>query len=374
MVILALCVCWLSLTQQVNSFSHLTSPQHLRTASLGYSSNHPLDWPQAEKNVELPLLEPLSMDPLLFKSQTPILTKDECDTLVTWVRSQPSLDLLALQNGLNRGDEGAKLLQRVQTILDAVLLNNNGDIVMPKYLSYTCRDPTHNVYENNAQVPRTLEEYEVDDLLPDGLHVDTNNGKYFRHWTVLLYLNSCQHMGATTFPLATNLHSQSSNSMDDSSSSSNYNDVHKAAKILIDENVHHTRSVSASQSQLMVGSILDKSALDLFIHDSCSDSLMPRTSGGVRVIPEHGHFSLFSGLQSNGAANPKSFHGGEAMFMGESKEVLTFFHEIPQNGISTKSDLGKKVEERESRFLELHGFCQPNEQQSNSITSPSSYH
>jgi hypothetical protein len=44
-------------------------------------------------------------------------------------------------------------------------------------------------------------------ILPDGLHVDTNNGKYFRYLTVLLYLTNSP--AATVFPLAIVEHSKS---------------------------------------------------------------------------------------------------------------------------------------------------------------------
>lgn len=390
--ILTVCIiCLFSFTREVYSFPYLISRRYIRSSclhprtsivlfesfrqqqqssSVGGSTTRV--WPKqhqrsSNNGMEIPMLQPLSSDPLLYKSQTPILSKEECEILVTWVRSQICLDLNALRNGLDKGDEGAKILQKVQIILDAVLNNNNDtnemNIVMPKYLSYTYEN--NNNKENHRRMdnqPHTLQEYGVDDLLPDGLHVDTNNGKYYRHWTVLLYLNSCQHLGATSFPLATTtskIHKYPSLSGDDDD---DHNDeVNIAAKFLIDENVQHTRKIHATQSQLMVGSILDRAAFDLFVNDKNNSPTknpmlqQQQKKYGVRVMPEHGYFSLFSSLQKNGITNPKSFHGGEAMFVDESKEVLSFFYEISPNGITSLNDLGKKVEERENKFLNMHG-------------------
>lgn len=52
-----------------------------------------------------------------------------------------------------------------------------GDYIVPRFLHYrssgarTARECIHN-----------WDSVTVDQLIPDGLHVDTNNNKHFRHW------------------------------------------------------------------------------------------------------------------------------------------------------------------------------------------------
>jgi hypothetical protein len=245
---------------------------------------------------------------------------------------------------LERGEEGALLLKYVQLMLDTVLgISHEDEPVMPRYLSYS----TSNDDDDGQNRPLSVKDYDAHHLLPDGLHVDTNNGKHLRHWTILLYLNSCETLGATTFPLARSL-------SEDVAHSSTFDDVCTAARKLIDENIYHTVQVEANESQLMSGNLLTKAALTILKNQEGNDE---EKIHGVRVMPQQGKFCLFSGLRTDGLPNPYSFHGGEAMFQNEQKEVLSFFYEVPANGIKTREDLGKMVKQREDIFLNRNGIA-----------------
>ena len=124
-------------------------------------------------------LKPLSYNPLLFQSTESILTPEQCSTLKQWLQSQTKqLDGDTLAKGIQQKEEGAILLKTIQHALDEVLGNKKGEdneLVVPRYLSYKESDL-------GGGRPASLEDYKVEDLLPDGLHVDTNNSKHFRHW------------------------------------------------------------------------------------------------------------------------------------------------------------------------------------------------
>eukprot|EP00956_Cyclotella_meneghiniana_P041622 scaffold232677_cov23-Cyclotella_meneghiniana.AAC.1 len=102
-----------------------------------------------------------------------------------------------------------------------------------------------------------LSENFVDELLPDGLHVDTNNGKLFRHVTAILYLTDNVEsdfvVGAgTTFPLAV----PSSSTVDSASSS-----AHAAACNILSENIHHTKAADG-ESQIFDQRYLEQRAIE----------------------------------------------------------------------------------------------------------------
>jgi hypothetical protein len=105
-----------------------------------------------------------------------------------------------VQEGIGKKEQGACILVSVQKELHLLLRERTNDpLVLPRYLTYN-----HNYSKLTSKKNLLVSQNEcrLDDILPDGLHVDANNSKYFRHWTVLLYLDGCETLGATTFPLA----------------------------------------------------------------------------------------------------------------------------------------------------------------------------
>ncbi len=286
--------------------------------------------------------ETLSNNPLIFQSTQPILSKTECGILSKWCRhmidTRGDLYQDSLDEGIAKNEEGALLLRRVQQALHTNLLGLdelNDEMVLPRYIFYT--EEEDGIEESES---KDSKDFTVEDLLPGGLHVDTNNSKFFRHWTILLYLDSCDTLGATTFPLAV---PEGSEGTDDE-------EVMAATKLL-SNGVQHTRFVDATDEELEFGRIVETPSLGLLNKEDTP--IM-----GVRVSPKHGHYCLFSNLNEDGFPNPRSFHGGEALYHGESKEVLTFFYEIPVGTFTSRAELGERAMEREEMFLEKHGLLQ----------------
>lgn len=295
-------------------------------------------------------LEALSYDPILFRSVEPVLSKRECRVLSGWLASKSTRegsdpdadpDAETLRRGLETNEEGAILLRRAQKILSRVLALDDDVVVMPRHLVY--------VRDNHSR--DADDEY---DFLAGGLHVDVNNGMHFRHWTALLYLDSCDDCsGSTTFPLAAPLLTSSRRTNDEDEDSER---LRRVARSLVEEHVSHTRGVGATEDQRIRGAALERAAVALARGDP--------TTLGARVAPRRGTFCLFSGLGRDGWASEASFHGGEALGRPSStsnsnddggnnnkKEVLSFFFEVPRNGIASREDMGRAVAARERAFL-----------------------
>ena len=297
------------------------------------------------------ILDPLSSNPLIFRSKKPLLDSNQCEVLKQWVRmtlqqyNQSELSMEMIKSGLQRNEEGAFILSSLQRNLwymlhgDANIMREE-DHVVPRYLQYVeTQSPLQSQYyygSKEEMFNSVIQTYA--DILPDGLHVDTNNSKHFRHWTVLLYLNDCDLLGATTFPLATPLN----NNVE-----IHDNEARKMAEQLIIEDMHHTKMADATERQLSMGKVIDEAALTLV---KSNDVNM-----GLRVLPKVGNICLFSNLKSDGYPNHLSFHGSEAMLPGESKDVLTFFFEVPPT-FSSRVEFGQRVQEREELFCQIHGF------------------
>jgi hypothetical protein len=129
-------------------------------------------------------LVPLSTNPLLFASSDPLLSKRDAKELRQWcqdnLQSQKTIHPSLFERG---SDEVPSLLQRLRNDVDALVgYNGLGEEVMARYLSYTA-NPAETRHDDNS-VPEPCLTTSV--LLPDGLHVDTNNGRFFRHWYVFL--------------------------------------------------------------------------------------------------------------------------------------------------------------------------------------------
>ena len=310
----------------------------------------------ANTREHLPVLQPLSFHPLLFTSAEPILSESQCTTLQSWIQANTSqaqkpLDQTLFQRAIEEKEEGALILQSLQKTIASLLAEEEGcenSHVLPRYLTYTSM-------ATPASTTKELGEYTVHDLLPDGLHVDTNNAKHFRHWTVLLNLE-CTYdvLGATNFPLAMPLNHDGDECECDYDG--RFPEQIIAEKLIVEQDVQHTRLEGATELELEMGSFVENAALDLMLGSKSGEAASRVRNMGVRVMPKRGHICTFSGLKGDGYPNPLSFHGGEAMFKGESKEVLSFFFEVPLDSFLSRKELGEMVRQREERFLDLHGF------------------
>lgn len=195
-----------------------------------------------------------------------------------------------------------------------------------------------------------------------------------------MYLDSTESPslgGATTFPLAERYPKDSMSmtcrpapfsSMELEESSS----TRRAATDLIyKDNVQHTRIAKDNLRVMELGQCIEDAALRLYQEDaqqaqapfqgtlsSCPLSLDKTTlSHGIRILPRQGHICLFSGVKHDGYPNPFSFHAGEAILaQGGSKNVLTFFYEIPTNLFATRAEFGEQVRKREEELLKFHGM------------------
>jgi hypothetical protein len=283
-------------------------------------------------------------DPLLLTSSQSIISSSECKTLIDYCQSKLHVDSQSgmlttscdinpelFEQDLIERKKGAIILQNVQQMLLATLGLNEWEAVMPRYIYYTDED---------CSIDETVT------LLPDGLHVDSNNGKFFRHWTVLLYLTSNYHSGATIFPLIGNNH------IDDVQVSDMKN-AFNAAENLIASGVYHTRMENMTHEQKVLAEKMENYAMSSMIHDN----------GSTRVMPREGNVCIFSGIRHDGFPHPASFHGGESLFKRQitsrdekEKHVLTFFYEVPVGTFSSRIELGMRVKEREERFKSIHGM------------------
>lgn len=256
---------------------------------------------------QLPLQQ-LSASPLLFTSTQPLLTSSECQTLSNHFGGRETSE-----------GAGEYVLAKLQSTLDHLLARDSQEgPVTPRFLQY---EPT-----------LAMDAQSTDELLPDGLHVDTNNGKLFRYLTVLVYLTDSQS-SATAFPLAVPLGSYADESL-----------VHHAQSLLND-NIHHTGFAQGHPS----APFLHQAALNVyspFVHNPV----------GLRVLPQQGHIVAFWNIDpATGDADPCTWHGAEALKGGDAKEVLTFFYEVPLEKVGTsRVTFGEEVGRRKEALLQLH--------------------
>jgi hypothetical protein len=234
-------------------------------------------------------------------------------------------------------------------------------------------------------------------LLPDGLHVDTNNGQLFRHVTAILYLTDAPRRetalpgprhatrggmmrnrgtgvagGGTTFPLAVSPGKKRSHDRPG-------HNLREAASRLLERGIAHTKG-DVSEYAASEGRVLESAGLDVFYGDNANYlsglngehydySINTKESAGVRVMPEAGKLIYFHNVDDAGLPDPRSFHGGEELLAllpaalldaarhasrsaagtGAEKIILVFFKEIPVRAFCDRGREGFAEEARRSR-------------------------
>jgi hypothetical protein len=182
--------------------------------------------------------------------------------------------------------------------------------------------------------------------------------------TVLVYLTSNANSGATTFPLAKRyppINPTVKDTNDDDDPLSSHAKL-AATELIYQRNRQHTRAVESGKV-VDEAVALEETAVRLWrqrerdTEDSQSNNNDDdaASTAGIRVMPNAGQVTIFSGINSDGYPNPNSFHGGEVLQKGDGvKALLTFFYEVPLHSFSTREEFGKRVVEREQQFLERH--------------------
>ena len=298
------------------------------------------------------------------------------------------------ESQLERGQVVAAqaLLTNVHDVIDDVCNcpRHDGEMQRPRYVRY---EPI--IVDADALFdPRRLEHA----LLPDGLHVDTNNGHLFRHVTAILYLTDEPRPpgeiappegtydagggaprdrghcfvagGGTTFPLA---------DPPDLNRIDRYkrNNLQGAARRLLERGIHHTKG-DVGERATHDGRALEGAGLDTFYRDHPRLARERYDYGpsrkrppGVRVVPAAGKLIYFHNVDDAGAPDPRSFHGAEELLatlpappsfrdedvlpsvrttaVGIEKSILVFFKEIPVRAFRDRGREGFAAEARRCR-------------------------
>jgi hypothetical protein len=255
--------------------------------------------------------------------------------------------------------------------------HHNGETECPRYISYHAQNST-----SYLSTPSTL--------IPDGLHVDINNGKLFRHITVLLYLTDNHSNedddffifgGATTFPFAiplvlskntttTTIESCArlvergiyhTSKVQELPTTNNIPQQDHDTLLLLEKDRAHIEQVATQlflSQQVRTSSFISNSNnkdLSFLINNTQSHLEKSPTHDimGIRITPQKGRLCIFYSWGDDGRVDPRSFHGGEAIFkkplstnhatstmarfstsntntkMIPEKALLTFFKEVP---------------------------------------------
>ena len=316
----------------------------------------------------------LSTKPMLFVSSgSPVLTQVECQQLSSYFLMKADLENNQHDVTNHIHHPGQQVLEKLQTLLDGLILRPENTMVEPRFLCYE----TPTVKDRSDMMERTMNH---NPILPDGLHVDTNNGKYFRYCTVLVYLTSSK--AATVFPLA-NIHNHHyrHHQIDmydgmilydnhDVITHPQHQELQHAAEYLIQNHIQHTRQTvgtatsSSSSSLPNATEELETMALcrDRMIDIQQKQNLIEHAvSGvsGVRIVPQMGHIAVFFNIDpQTGYADPYSFHGSEESY--DEKQLLTFFYELlpstEQDTVlfHTPMEFGQQIQKRIRRMQEAY--------------------
>ena len=272
-------------------------------------------------------LIPVSKEPLILVSSEPLLTETECQILVEHKEFRED----------ESSSEALAILRRVSRTVDRLTgcPAHDTEKRFPRYIEYEPQPGSR-----NSLNLETLTEQQVQ-VFPDGLHVDTNNGHFFRHLSALLYLTTNDN-GATIFPLAKDLSKQEAENPSISMESLK---AERAAHRLIRGDIQHTKTETRDLYDDC--RTLEETAMRVYKGES---------TVGVRVVPKAGHLCVFCNIDANtGLADPMSFHAGEAL-LGETqrKAVLTFFKEIPLSDFGSRLDFGRQAEKTKQRLLQTY--------------------
>jgi hypothetical protein len=281
-------------------------------------------------------MTPLSCPPLLLlQSSAPIISNEQCATLIEYfdhINAEGDTTLDATQT-----DNAKSILGDVHDIIDKVTNcpKHDGEAKLPRYVRYHPRLIDEEALFDSKKLKNDV-------LLPDGCHVDTNNGKLFRHITAILYLtdntpDDCSFGGGTTFPLAKPW--IGGDAAADTSISLEQVTLHNAATRLLERNVQHTKG-DTDQSANSDGRRLEMAGVDAFNRDhATNDAPLNNVGLGVRVMPQAGRLIFFHNINDDGMSDATSFHGGEELISivtdqqsdivaERTKNILVFFKEI----------------------------------------------
>ena len=296
-----------------------------RTASSGFTGNKVIE------------MEPLSCPPLLLmQSSDPIISNEQCETLIKYFDHITAAVLGdATHNNLDamQINSAQSLLEDVHDLIDKVTNcpRHDGESLIPRYVRYNPNLINNEILSDSRKLR--------DALLPDGCHVDTNNGKLFRHITAILYLtdnpsDDLNFGGGTTFPVARPWIGRDIATDD----VMNDNTLLSSAKRLLERNVHHTKA-DEDQSANSDGRQLEMAGVDAFNKDAANNNVQ-NSNKGLRVMPKAGRLIFFHNINDDGMPDATSFHGGEELIsiladeqsnpnFDRTKNILVFFKEVP---------------------------------------------
>jgi hypothetical protein len=295
-------------------------------------------------------LQPLSLEPMILVSSGPLLNATECIHLKEFFQQISSVSKTSSDKNvdeiINHNPYGYQLFQRVQNQIDELTMcqHHNGEPQFPRLISY---QPSN---EKTTTTP----------VIADGVHVDTNNGQLFRHMTIILYLTTNTNGGATTFPLAKSVESQS---LLGTQLVQQHSKLMDAAQCLLDNNVHHSHCVSIHKNTQLqqCGKLLEDAATELFDRQQQQQQQQRNEEGnddsipyGIRVTPQAGYICVMSNIRSDGRPDPASFHAGETVYVENgnnsnnphatrTKDAITFFKEIPLTSFRNQKEFGQQV-------------------------------
>lgn len=323
------------------SFGQERQHQLFMVTESAYLERPTIPSPATIKRDEPIQMVPLSCPPLLLlQSSARVISKEECDSLIEYFDyiTSPTDDDYRLDTLDATQIEYAKsLLDDVHNIIDTVTNcpKHDGETKLPRYVRYY---PTV-IDEDILSDPKSFSQV----LLPDGVHVDTNNGKLFRHITAILYLtdnpssDTFNFGGGTTFPLA--MPWSGADDMNDDSLL-----LTSSAKALLERNIQHTKA-DIDQSTNSDGHRLELACVNTFNRDREKGTFgCDHNNVGVRVTPQAGRLIMFHNVDDAGTPDPTSFHGGEELISIRTnqkptqnemtKKILVFFKEIPLNSFT----------------------------------------
>lgn len=285
-------------------------------------------------------MNPLSCPPLLLlQSSAPIISNEQCATLIEYFDHITATETDAQTAYLDAAqvDTALSLLGDVHDIIDKVTNcpRHDGEMQLPRYVQYHPMVINEEILFDSKKLS--------DVLLPDGCHVDTNNGKLFRHVTAILYLtdnesNDCSFGGGTTFPLA-----KPWIGGDVATDEEMYDDaLLNSATRLLERNIQHTKR-DTDQSANSDGRRIEMAGIDTFDRDHAKNDAL--NNKGLRVMPQAGRLIFFHNINDDGMSDATSFHGGEelvsipanqqfSLYAKRTKNILVFFKEVPLDSFS----------------------------------------